>query len=207
MIKHLLFTFLATWFSTSAYSSVVEIDLVGKLEMIQEYESDPVKRLTAKYNIIRLMTQCEFDEACELNTQDALEGFYNQEKNIMYKAFLKYLTWEKKNLEYNIQNCQLDEKKLVRKFYAQCYENWIETQMRHQMDRQAMDINDDNRYRCIKEKGESLALQGNIFAQAALVNVAEHFNELQEMSQWVNKIENAKGTSSYEHYMKCSELP
>ncbi len=200
--------FLCLMLSFSLQASAVEINLLGKLDDAQEYVSDPLKGVVAKYTIIEMMAKCEFDEQCELNMKPQLEQLAKEQKNILYSAFLKYLEWSKKDLAFNIKHCQIDEKKIVRKVYAKCYLDWVEAEKKHPpLNRHEIDILETNRNKCLRENELALANAGNIFAQADLVNLAEYFKDTAEMNKWSAKIEAIKNTPQYQLFIKCSEIP
>lgn len=185
----------------------VEIDLLGKLDNAEEYATNPQQRMKAKHTIMQMLIACEFDEQCELGMIDKLEVITKNDPNIMYKGFLTYLKWEKNDLLHNIKFCQIDEKRQVRKIFAACYAKWLEDNERSPENRNAIDKKESQRYQCYKEKFEPLAEQGNIFAQAAMVNVGEYFKDSKLMTMWSNKIQSQQGTPKYQKFMDCSELP
>ncbi|MGD9591751.1 MAG: hypothetical protein AB7V32_04430 [Candidatus Berkiella sp.] len=195
-------------YGSHLYASNVEVDFLGKLDTIEEHVSDPEKRLKAKYTIIEMMSKCEFDEQCMLNMKSELQQLAQEQKNIMYSAFVKYLDWEKNDLEYNIQHCQIDDKKEVRKVYAKCYQQWVDVEKNHPpQNRGEIDKIENDRNLCLLENMTPLAQKGNIFAQADLVNLGEHFKDAQLMSKWEAKVNEQKGSAKYQQYMKCSEIP
>ncbi|MBS0288012.1 MAG: hypothetical protein JSR17_11985 [Proteobacteria bacterium] len=207
-MKNILLGILTSIYICGAQASTVEVDFLGKLDTIEEHVADPVKRLQGKYTIIEMMANCEFDEQCELNMREELEKRAKEEKNLMYVAFLKYLDWEKADLEYNIKHCQIEDKKAVRKIYAKCYKAWVEQEKNHPpKNRQEIDKIENDRNLCLQENELPLAEQGNIFAQADLLNLAEHFKMPGDMSKWEAKVNAFKGTKKYEQYMQCSEIP
>ncbi len=205
MLKRLLLTTLLL-LGLPLYASVVEVDLLGKLDDIEEHASP--QQFHAKYDIVQLLVTCEFDEQCELNLKEELQKRVMGEKNIIYSAFLKYLEWEKHDLEYNIKHCQIQEKKELRKVYAQCYQAWLD-ELKNNPPQYRSDIDkiEHNRYVCIKDKATPLAQQNNIFAQADLVNLGEHFKDPKAMALWEAKINAQKGSEKYKRYMQCSEIP
>ncbi len=196
------------FFANAVYAAAVEVDLLGKLDNVEEHVSDENKRYEGKYKIIQMLVKCEFDEQCELNMIPELEDLFKQTKNLMYKGFLTYLKWEKSDLEYNIKHCQIPEKKQVQKVFAKCYGQWVDYEINHPpQNRQEIDKIETDRNHCIKENSKPLAEQGNLFAMAELVNLGEHFKDPKEMSFWSAKMDAQKGTAKYDLYMKCSELP
>jgi len=208
MIKRTLLSLLLTALSCGLQAASVEVDFLGKLDDAQENVADPEKARIGKYTIIEMMAKCEFDEQCELNMKPQLEKLAKEDKNIIYSAFLKYLNWEKSDLEFNIKHCQIDDKKALRKVYAKCYLEWVDAEKNHSsQNRHDIDVLEDKRYRCLQENALPLAEAGNIFAQADLVNLAQHFQETAQMNKWAAKIEALKNTHKYEQYMKCSEIP
>lgn len=191
-------------------AEAVEINLLGKLDDVQEHVADGKLRLEGKYAILKMLIDCQFDEQCELNLIPKLEALVKDKNknNIMYKGFLTYLKWEKSDLEYNIKYCQSDEKRVVRADFADCYEQWRQKEMHHDiLSRQEIDKLEHERYMCIKEKMEVLAHHGNIFAQAELVNTFEYLKDPKNMNEWSAKVQSQKGTSQFNLLLKCPELP
>ncbi len=193
-----------------ATSEAVEINLLGKLDDVQEHVADSKLRLEGKYAILKMLIDCQFDEQCELNLIPKLEVIVKEKEknNVMYKGFLTYLKWEKSDLEYNIKYCQSAEKREVRVAFADCYEQWRQKEMNHEkINRQEIDKLEHERYMCIKEKMETLASRGNIFAQAELVNTFEYLKDSKNMSAWSAKVQSQKGTPPFDLLLKCPELP
>ena len=208
MLMRALLGVVFSLYCLASLAANVEVDLLGKLDNIEEHVADPEKRIKGKYTIIEILCQCEFDEQCILNKKDELDQLAKQQKNLMYVAFLKYLEWETKDIEYNAKHCQMDDKKALRKVYAKCYQQWVDSEKNNPpQNRAQIDKIENDRNLCLIENMTPLAEQGNIFAQADLVNLGEHFKDAKAMSKWEAKVTAQSGTTKYQQYMKCSEIP
>jgi hypothetical protein len=207
MPKLALFLFIfSTLFATSL--SATEMDLLAKLDDVTELVNDAKQRHEGKYEILNMMIKCEFDEQCELEMIPKLEALSKENHNLIYKGFLTYLTWEKGELQYNIKHCQNEEKRKVRKLFAECYQIWADKEHAIMNEtRQQIDQFEHDRYMCIKEKMQEPANEGNIFAQAELVNVYEYVKDPKNLNLWSAKIESQKGTPQHDLLLRCPELP
>lgn len=186
----------------------VEMNLLKKLDNVEEHAPNDKQRIQGRHTILGMMVQCEFDEQCELEMIEKLEALIKKESNVMYKGFLTYLKWEKADLEYNVKHCQIEEKRQVRKGYAACFAKWMDEDSKNPTpSRATIDKLETQRQACLKKEMEPLAEQGNIFAEAVMVNVSEYFKEREKMTFWTNKVQSQKGTAKYDLFMKCSELP
>ena len=102
----------------------------------------------------------------------------------------------------------MDDKKAVRKVYAKCYQQWVDVERKNPpQNRSQIDKIENDRNLCLKENMTPLAEQGNIFAQADLVNLGEHFKDPKGMSKWEAKVNEQRGTAKYNQYFKCAEIP
>ncbi|MBN9288164.1 MAG: hypothetical protein BGO43_03870 [Gammaproteobacteria bacterium 39-13] len=189
-------------------AQTTEIKLLNKLDQVEEYAPNETQRIKGKHTLLSMLIDCEFDEQCELGMIEKLQNLIKEDANVMYKGFLTYLKWEKADLEYNVKHCQIEEKKQVRKGYAACYAKWMDEDSKNPTPPRAIiDKLESDRQACLKKQMAPLAEQGNIFAEAVMVNVSEYFKDSQKMTFWSSKIQSQKGTPKYEMYMKCSELP
>jgi hypothetical protein len=204
--KLLLFLFILL--SSISQVRAVELHLLDKLEDVSEYVKDNNKMLEAKHKVLNMLIKCEFDEACELALIPPLEELIKHDNNVIYKGFLTYLKWEKKDLEYNMAHCNLPDKKAIRVVFAKCYQIKVDEEIKSPpIHREEIDKLEYEREMCIKNGMESLANNGNIFAQAQLVNSFEYLKDPKAMSFWLNKVESQKGTQEYNNYFRCLELP
>ena len=185
-----------------------ETGLLYKLDTVAEHGDSHEAGQQAKYRILNMMIDCEFDEACELQMIPKLQALNKQTPNIVYKGFLNYLQWEKSDLESNAKNCKSEQKKQARKVYAACYKKWAEQEIAHPP-QAPLDIEKSihSREMCIEKNIKSLADKGNIFAQTELMNVAVKDNDDESVRKWSAKIESKKGTADFNVLMKCPELP
>jgi hypothetical protein len=185
-----------------------DIDLLGKLDNAIEHENDAKQRLDAKHKIINMLVKCEFDEQCELNMIPDLEVITKTDKNLVYRGFLTYLKWEKSDLEFQVKHCQINEKRAVRKVFAQCYANWVNDEINHPpQSPDEIDKQEHQRYICLKNNMDPLATQGNIFAQAEMVNVFEYLRDPKSLDLWSAKVLSQKGSAKFDKFMRCHELP
>lgn len=202
----LLFLAILLFFSTATYAD--DLDLLGKLDDLQEHVANHEQHDAGRYAILGYLIDCEFDEACILKNRDKLVNLSKTNRNLIFSGFLKHVDWNKRLLEYNANHCAIDAKKSVRKIYAQCYAEFIQAEKQNPpVNRHIMDVQENDRNLCLKAKIKSLAESGNLFAQAVMLNLAVHFNEKKEEEYWYNKMMSQKDTPAYQLYMKCSELP
>jgi hypothetical protein len=184
------------------------INLLGKLDIVAENVSDKRQRIEGKNHILRLLTQCEFDEKCEIELIGKLEETIKRDPNLMYKGFLTYLKWSKSELERNSQYCNAKEKRDLRKKMAICYNESMAAQEKNPpFSRTAIDKFERQKLECLRKQIEPLAKEGNIFAQAFMSNIAEYFKDIQSEGYWLEQIEKKRGTEQYNFYFQCTELP
>ena len=60
---------------------------------------------------------------------------------------------------------------------------------------------------CLQENLEALANEGNIYAQAEMMNIAVYKNDKKATDHWYGKVQGQMGKPSFKQYMVCSELP
>lgn len=195
-------------FASSSLIYAIDTNLLRKLDIVQENVSDSKQRLDAKHKILGMIIQCEFDEQCMLGIIKELQEITKTDHNLVYKGFLKYLTWEKADLEYNAAHCNIPEKREVRKEFAICYEAWINEEIKHPPhSREEIDKQTNNREMCIKNKIENLAKNGNVFAKAQMVNSFQYLRDKAGVDYWSNQLEREKDSAKFNLFLKCAELP
>jgi hypothetical protein len=205
MLKYLI---LSLAIVSSPVWAVRDIDLLGKLDSVREHaRSEPELREGRDY-VLSMMITCQFDEACMLKQIDPIQTHLKEKPNVLVSAFLKYLLWAKPQLENRAKHCKSAAKEKVREKFAHCYGDYLKTdQESPAKDRKTIDERDNLRTDCLKEHLEGLANDGNVYAQAEMMNIAVFRNDKKAVDHWYAMVEKQMKKPEYKQYMVCSELP
>lgn len=167
------------------------------------------QREQGRKTLLLIVANCEFNEACMLNHIVPLRVKYEKERNPMYVWFSNYLHGQRDAFERDSRRCHNKEKKATRKVYAECLKARIESEAiaGSLTGRAKIDKLDDNQDICLKNSLEKLAVEGNIFAQAHMVNFAQLMSDSKSLDYWYNLIQKQVNTIKYQEFQKCNDLP
>lgn len=206
--KFITFCTMAISLWSSILYAVEEIELLDKLDALREQVSDRGKINEGRYYILTLLINCEFDEGCILSKVATIQEDNKNLKNAILSGFVRHIKSKQKDLAYNDQNCKLDTKQAVRKVFAECYKQFMETEQKTPpKNRNEMDVIESDRYKCLNEKMAPLAKAGNIFAQAEMVNLSVYFRNDTATQRWYDLIKGRDDSKEYHQYLKCAEMP
>lgn len=207
-LRNILFCTIAISLWSSPIQALEDIDLLDKLDALEEHVQDRAKHDEGRYYVLGMLIDCEFDEGCLLMKRKDLETFSKDKRNLILSGFLKHLKWRERDLMLNAQNCKLETKQAARKVFAACYKQFMEIEQNTPpKNRNEMDVQETNRYKCLYEKMEPLAKEGNIFAQAEMVNLSIYFKNDTATKRWYDLIKGRDDSKEYIKYLKCSEMP
>lgn len=183
------------------------------LEKIQEISRAPnlsaEQKNTGKSTLLLIVANCEFDEICLVKQMVPLKELFEKEKNPIYVDFVDFIFKNQDTLTKDGERCSNVEKKAVRKIYAECLKKRVsgELQIMPLSTRGKIDKLDDNQDICIKDSMEKLANEGNIYAQAVMVNLTQLMSDSKKMDYWYNQIQKQTGTKRYQDFQNCPEIP
>ncbi|MCS5710568.1 hypothetical protein [Candidatus Berkiella aquae] len=184
------------------------VGFLEKLDQTTELNKlTPIQLAEGRYQLTQMLTQCEFDESCLLKMIDDLKVLENKTHNPMYQVYATYLQSMKSELTNQIKRCDIPDKKVVRKAVAECLQEMNIKEGHLKVDRKMIDQLEDERDVCIKNKMETIANAGNLFAQATLVNFYEQSRDQKKMDYWYNQMQKKMNTPEYSQYLACPDIP
>lgn len=198
-----LFLFLIIAQSAQALAILEKLDQaaeLNKLSVEQLYEG--------RHQLILMLTRCEFAEPCLIKMIDDLKIMEEKTHNPMYLVYRNYLIGKKPELTEQTKRCDIPAKRDVRKVISECLKEMdIKESNIKEMNRNIIDQIEDERDVCIKNKVEHLAINGNLFAQALMVNIYESSRNNAKMDHWYNEMQKKANTKEFATYLSCPDIP
>lgn len=184
--------------------------VIDKIEEISRSPSLATEqKINGRNTLFLIVANCEYDEACLLKQVVPLKELFEKERNPMYIDFAEFLSKNQDALERDSKRCNFEDKKVVRKAMGQCYKEVSKdlNKASSLTERAILDKQEDDLDVCVKAHMEKLAENGNIFAQAVLVNLYQQMSDEKKMDYWYNQIQKQSGTKKYQDFQSCSEIP
>lgn len=189
--------------------SVQALAILEKLDQAAELNKLSVnQRHEGRHQLILMLTRCEFAEPCLIQMIDDLKVIEDQTHNPMYLVYRNYLTSKKSELTEQAKRCDIPAKREVRKMIADCLKEMDIKEVNAQdLNRNKIDQIEDERDICIKNNVEQLAENGNLFAQAVMVNIYERSRNNAKMDHWYNEMQKKANTKEFATYLSCPDIP
>jgi len=192
----------------SILTPLYAVDTLGKLQEISNQAHSPAQRDQGRMQILTLLIECQFNEGCILQMPQKLIELQKAQPNPMYPAYIAFIRYAEQELLSQQQPCQIPAKQEIRKVYATCLQERLHSEKTMlPLNREKIDELNQRQNQCLNEKIHPMASQGNIFAQAAMVNIGEQSRNTQNLEHWYNALMNKQGTQEFDSYLKCSDLP
>lgn len=166
------------------------------------------QRTQGRAQIAHMLINCEFAEPCLLKMMDDLTILEKQTHNPMYLVYRNYLRANEGQLKEQLKRCDIPQKQVVRKAVAECLQELLMKETHYKaLDRKIIDKLQDEQDYCLKNKMEKLGEEGNLFAQAMLVNIFEQTRETKQLDHWYNEMQKKADTKEYHIYLTCPDIP
>lgn len=163
--------------------------------------TDEVVREQAFANLTSMLIGCELDNKCLLLM--LIEVVKNDPAPI-YQAFLNSLLAQKKQIEFEAQNCNIPELQQVKKTTATCLSKTFARFQGKTTLPGVEGTSQDAMNACMKGEMSAMAKIGNIYAQGAMINYAKRVNDKSLGEHWNIILESRQGTPEYELFQKCN---
>ncbi len=173
------------------------------LELFQQIKpaanSKPEQVQAGREKILSMMVGCELNDKCMLLM---LTEVVKNDPDPTYKAFLTLLQSQTDKIEHDAIYCDNEAMQTVRQAKTACVASAMGKMNQMDAEDDAMRLEGDMN-NCLKDSMEKLAIDGNIFAQNALLNYNKRIKNPLEVIRWDTVVNAQKGTPQYKALQKC----
>lgn len=184
------------------------VDVLNKVDDLMGVAPNEKARKTGRHVILNFLAECEFSEPCILGLIYRLNEYNKKEPNPMFKEYVSFLDAQKQEIAKSALACRTPAKQVVRKAYAECIKERLANEDKIDiLSREKIDKMRDEQDVCVKKKMTPIAKEGNIYAQAILVNLDEQSRDIKDMNFWYEEMTKKQGTEEFNTYLKCTDIP
>lgn len=153
------------------------------------------------YRLASMIVGCEMDNKC---MQMTLTEVIKTDPHPIYEDYLNQLNQHKSQIEYEQAHCNTAEIRTYRRELSGCLMTMLQSiDPKKGISEEEKSKVENKLYGCIVEKMTSAAKQGNIYAQAAMMDRALKNKDEKAFNHWYNAIQRQQTTLEYSTYRAC----